>query len=213
MNRTVQPDVGIERNYYPITEFVSLQDRGSSSAFTVATSQSSGVTSPGPGVVQIMMYRRLLNLGIPPLGMGENMDDKVPSQQVHRFFWKSFQDPLVQQARFELANLPVVLFANEAPKQLVSKFELDSHLHLLSFKSTEDAKIMVRVQNTDLSAGVGFDFCQLLNVCGAKSIIEMGLSFNQPYKDVRKGNVQRNLTSSTSIIVGAGMIRSYIVQI
>jgi lysosomal alpha-mannosidase len=207
MQRTFNSSNRVELSYFPGVEHVYVQD-GSGSRFDVVMSQSNGVTSSASGRLEIMIFRRLLNSGIPPEGMGQALNDTTPSQQTHRL---SF-DSDVTQSRILMSNPPVTLFAATAPKSYCAAIPAAFPLHVLSLKPAGPF-VMLRLQNWDMQHDVAFDVRSLFGITNST---EYGLSFGASYAATAESRFLFNngrTPPRNSSVVEAGMIRSYAVII
>jgi hypothetical protein len=210
MQRTFNASTRIDYNYYPGVEHVYLQD-STSARFDVVMSQSGGVTSTASGRLEIMIFRRLLNSGLPPEGMGQALNDTTPSRQTHRL---SF-DSDVTQSRILMSNPPVPLFVAPgapAPVAYRAAFPPAFPLHVLSLKPAGEF-VMLRLQNWDMDNDVAFDMRSLFGIANAT---EYGLSFGADYVATMRSRFLFNngrVPPRNSSVVEAGMIRSYAVQL
>ena len=66
MQRSTNSSDSVQSNYFPQTEVASVAS--DSAALSIVTSQSHGVSSRAPGSLEFMVFRRLLNPGIPSKG-------------------------------------------------------------------------------------------------------------------------------------------------
>ncbi len=208
LQRTLDPTSRVEYNYFPGVEHVYVQDN-KGTRFNVVTSQTNGVTSSIDGRLEMMIFRRLLNSGFPPMGMGQALDDTAPSKQTHRL---SFGTDVVADRIF-MSNAPTVLFPKTATSVRAYRASIpDSFpLHVLSLKAVRSF-VMLRLQNWDMTNDVSFNVNSIFGITNAT---EYGLSFGAPYQAVQKSRVlfnQGRTLPRNPGVVEAGLIRSYAVS-
>ena len=210
MQRLFNASNRLEYNYYPGVEHVYLQD-DSGAQFNVVMSQSNGVSSTASGRIEVMIFRRLLNSGLPPEGMGQALNDTTPSRQMHRLSFGSD----VTQSRIRMSNPLVALFpapGSSVPVAYGAAIPASFPLHVLSLKPAESF-VMLRLQNWNMQEDVAFDMRDLF---GIRNATEYGLSFGLDYAATMRSRFLFNngrVPPRNSSVVEAGMIRSYAVEL
>lgn len=194
----------IEKNYWPQVEHVALSS--ASENFTIVTSQPHGVTTPVTGMLEMMMFRRLLAVGVPPQGMGEPMDDTAPvrgiplcrglrsnsrilqlKHDVQRMFFAPPADPRVAAHRVALNNWPVVMYAPVRVPPFQAVLPNIAGLHVLSLKMRNPTTTMLRLQNLRLDTDLSVNLSQLFGIMRAT---EYGLSFATNYTAIQTSRLE-----------------------
>lgn len=225
VERRYDSEKHVEYSYYPSVECASIND--TDTRFAVISSQSQGVTSRLPGSLEVMMFRRLLNSGFPPLGMGQALNDTTPSRHTHLLaFAPSNSWDEIARARVFMANVPQALhiepsftFPSTALPSYRSSIIPIWPLHILSFKARDAISplVMMRVQNLSHQKDISLNISSLFHLQAAT---EYSMSFNQNWNAVQSSRRMFNGMSaplskninSTNVLVEAGMIRSFLVE-
>jgi Glycosyl hydrolases family 38 N-terminal domain/Glycosyl hydrolases family 38 C-terminal domain/Alpha mannosidase middle domain len=181
-------------NYYPLSRFIYLED--AEHRISVMVDRSCGGTSPAPGILEIMIFRRIDTDD----GKGASegafedkavnilhyliMEDLKPDQQLYRLHQvdHDFQ-VVIFGTHLSYFKYPTI---TEYAKQ---KFEmLDAHRFLkVLFDRRQDGRMMLRLYNLNDQQTIQIDINELLKswgIRGSVKIEETSIDFNSPKSEL-----------------------------
>jgi len=143
---------GIEANYYPCVRSSYLEDKEKQLELAVFTKQTHGCSNPEEGALEFMLFRRIMNTGIPDLGLNETLNDTAPLFDVLRVMIDYKSD---LQSKFDINSFESDL-ENSSDVRFIHKLSLE-HNHPVLFasqilNSTFDDKKWINSYNLQYSA-------------------------------------------------------------